>query len=177
MCSESCQPVTILLAGPLRQKTHSSLTCPGWKRKSDTGLKMSSFFLFLRFFFWCGPFFFFKSLLNLLQYRFCFMFCFFWPWGMWDVAPQQRIQPASPALKGKVFTTRDRQGSPCLHFKMWNVGVNLVENSWRTLSTVARKMSTEVLPETLGDSGLQGKETWFGCKMLLNVKEKCFGVT
>ena len=57
------------------------------------------------------------------------------------------------------------------------MGVNLIENSCRTLSTVARKMSTEVLPETLEDSGLQGKETWFGCKILLNVKEKYFGVT
>ena len=28
--------------------------------------------------------FFFKSLLNLLQYYFCFVFCFFWPQGMWD---------------------------------------------------------------------------------------------
>ena len=27
---------------------------------------------------------FFKSLLNLLQYCFCFMFLVFWPQGMWD---------------------------------------------------------------------------------------------
>ena len=32
-------------------------------------------------FFWRAPFFF-KSLLNLLQYCFCFMFWFFWPRGM-----------------------------------------------------------------------------------------------
>ena len=41
------------------------------------------------FFFWCGPFL--KSLLNLLQYCFCFMFCgFFWPRGMWDLSSPTR---------------------------------------------------------------------------------------
>ena len=31
-----------------------------------------------------------KSLLNLLQFCFCFMFCFFWPGGMWDLSSLTR---------------------------------------------------------------------------------------
>jgi len=55
------------------------------------------------FFFWCGQFL--KSLLNLLQYCFCFMFCFFWPQCMWDLGSQPGIEPTSPVVEGEVLTT------------------------------------------------------------------------
>ena len=45
---------------------------------------LDNFFLFF-FSFWCGPFL--KSLLNLLQYCFCFMFWFFGSKESWDQGP------------------------------------------------------------------------------------------
>ena len=63
----------------------------------------------LRFFFFDVDHFFFKYLLNLLQYCFYFMFCFvFWPQGMWD--PRPRMEPRPPALEGKP-SSLDHQGS------------------------------------------------------------------
>ena len=61
------------------------------------------FWGFFKRFFWCGPFL--KSLLNLSQYCFCFMF---WPFGRKPcgiLAPWPGIEPAPPALEGKVSTT------------------------------------------------------------------------
>ena len=55
------------------------------------------------FFFWCGPFL--KSLLNLLQYCFCFMLWIFGPEACEILAPWPRIEPALPALEGEVLTT------------------------------------------------------------------------
>ena len=55
------------------------------------------------FFFWCGPFF--KSLLNLLQYCFCFMFRFFGHEACGILAPRPGIKPTPPALEGEVLTT------------------------------------------------------------------------
>ena len=43
-------------------------------------------------------FFFFKSLLNLLQYCFCFMFWFFWPRGMWDLSSPNRDWTRTPCI-------------------------------------------------------------------------------
>ena len=60
-------------------------------------------FLPICLFFWCGPFL--KSLLNLLQYCFCFMFWFFGREGCGILAPRQGIEPIPPALKGEVLTT------------------------------------------------------------------------
>ena len=58
---------------------------------NDTWSPLPLFVLFSFFFkelvfFWCGLFL--KSLLNLLHYCFCFMFCFvfFSPWGVWDLS-------------------------------------------------------------------------------------------
>ena len=72
------------------------------------------FFLidFCHFFFkifWCGQFL--KSLLNLLQYCFCFIFWFFDLEAYWILAPQPRIEPVPPALEGEVLTL-DHQRSP-----------------------------------------------------------------
>ena len=64
-----------------------------------------SLFLSFFFFFGCGPFL--KSLLNLLQYCFCYVLCFgfFGCEACGILAPQPGIEPASPALEGEVLTT------------------------------------------------------------------------
>ena len=59
-------------------------------------------FFFLEIFFLCGPFL--KSLLNLLQYCFCFMFCFFGREADGILAPRPGIEPAPLALEGEVLT-------------------------------------------------------------------------
>ena len=65
---------------------------------------MFTFYFFLRFFFvWCGPFL--KSLLNLLQYCFCFMFLVFGHKACGILAPRPGIEPTPPALDGEVLTT------------------------------------------------------------------------
>ena len=64
------------------------------------------FFFFLVcffFFFWCGIFL--RFLLNLLQYCFCFMFWFFYYNACVNLAPWPGIEPAPPALEGKILTT------------------------------------------------------------------------
>ena len=62
------------------------------------------FFFFLRFF-WCGSFL--KSLMNLLQYYFCFMFrfCVHEAYRILVPLPGIGIEPESPALEGEVLTT------------------------------------------------------------------------
>ena len=57
----------------------------------------------------------FKSLLNLLQYCFCFMFCFFDHKMCGIVAPRPGTEPSPSALEGKILTPR-LQGSPCVVF-------------------------------------------------------------
>ena len=54
----------------------------------------------LFFFLLYGPFL--KSLLNLLQYRFCFMFWFFGPKACEILAPQPGTEPAPPPWKGNL---------------------------------------------------------------------------
>ena len=49
--------------------------------------------------------FFLKSLLNLLQYCFCFVFWFFGHQACGILAPRPGIKPASPALEGEVLNT------------------------------------------------------------------------
>ena len=46
--------------------------------------------VFFPLIFWCRSFL--KSLLNLLQYCFCFMFWGCWPWGMWVLSSLTRDQ-------------------------------------------------------------------------------------
>ena len=46
-----------------------------------------------------------KSLLNMLQYCFCFMFWFFGPEACGILAPQPGIELVPPALEGEVLTT------------------------------------------------------------------------
>ena len=62
------------------------------------GFLFSSVVINVSFPFWCFFFFFhglplspfLKSLLNLLQYSFCFMFSFFRSWGIWDLGSPSR---------------------------------------------------------------------------------------
>jgi len=56
------------------------------------------------FMFQCYSFFF-KSLLNLLQYCFYFMFCFLSTGGIWNFSSSTRDRTCIPALEGKVLTT------------------------------------------------------------------------
>ena len=67
-------------------------------------------------------FFFKKSLLNLLQYCFCFIFCFFGLQASGILVPQQGIEPAPPALEGEVLTPGPPGKSPsrCSFFLLWN---------------------------------------------------------
>ena len=62
------------------------------------------FFQDFFFFFWWGQFK--KSWLNLLQYWFCFMFCFafFWPWGIWDLSLPIRDWTHTTGPPGKPLT-------------------------------------------------------------------------
>ena len=55
------------------------------------------------------------SLLNLLQYCFCFMFLFFGPEACGILAPQPGIQPPPPALEGEVLTA----GPPRKSLQLW----------------------------------------------------------
>ena len=72
--------------------------------------------LLFYFIFWCGPSL--KSLLNMLQYCFCFMFLVFWPQRMWNLS----------------FPTRDRTCTPCIgrwslnHWTAREVPVCLINN-------------------------------------------------
>ena len=47
----------------------------------------------------------FKSLLNLLPYCFCFMFCLSDHKACGILAPQSRLEPTSPPLEGQVLIT------------------------------------------------------------------------
>lgn len=68
--------------------------------------------LFLKdFFFWYGPFL--KSLLNLLQYYFCFMFWYFGLEAHGILTSWLGIEPTHPALEGEALTTRPPRKSPC----------------------------------------------------------------
>ena len=75
-------------------------------------LFLHTFFFFFKEFSGCGPFL--KSLLNFLQYCFCFMFCFFGHEACGVLAPQPGIEPSPPALESKVLTTGWPEKS--LHF-------------------------------------------------------------
>ena len=75
---------------------------------------------FFKKFFWCRPFFFFKSLLNLLQYFFCFMLRFFGPKACGILAPWPGIEPVPPSLEGGVLTTGPPGKSQISLFSGWS---------------------------------------------------------
>ena len=90
----------------LHLKFNSSLSC-----LSIVGVLL----LFLDFL--CGLFL--KSLLNLLQYCFCFYFVF-WPQSLWNLSSQPGIEPVLPALEGKVLTAGPPAKSPASCFNTEN---------------------------------------------------------
>ena len=67
---------------------------------------------FFKIFFLHGPFL--KSLLNLLHYCFCFMFCFFGHKACRILAPKQGSNPYAPALEGEVLTIGPPGKSPSM---------------------------------------------------------------
>ena len=78
-------------------------------------------FIYLKFFF------FFKSLLNLLQHRFCFMFWFFSHKACGISAPQPEIKLRPPALEGEVLTIGPPGKSwEQLDFKVLNTFLTIV---------------------------------------------------
>ena len=72
---------------------------------------VSSLFLLRFFSFDVDLFVFLKSLLNLLQYCFCFMLCLFGRKACGLLAPQPGVEPAPPHWKAKCKPL-DHQGSP-----------------------------------------------------------------
>ena len=77
---------------------------------------MRTFQFFLRFFFSCGPFL--KSILNLLQYCYCFMFWSFWPWGTWHLSSLTRDQTHNPCTGRQSlnhWTTREVPVGLCFY--------------------------------------------------------------
>ena len=70
---------------------------------------------FFKDFFWCWLFL--KSLLNLLQYCFCFLFWFFGRKACGILAPRPGIEPSPPPLEGEVLTAGPPGKSPlCDYF-------------------------------------------------------------
>ena len=67
------------------------------------------------FFFLCGPFF--KSLLTLSPYCFCFMFRYFGHKACGISTPQPGTEPIPPALEGKVSTTGPLGKTPSIYFQ------------------------------------------------------------
>ena len=62
----------------------------------------AKFFFFKNFLMWAI---FKKSVLNLLQYCFCFVLIFFGCEAYGILAPSPGIEPSAPALEGKILTT------------------------------------------------------------------------
>ena len=73
--------------------------------------------------------------MNLLQYCFCFMFQFFWPWGRWKfLALWLRIEFTPTVLEGKVLTTGPPWKSPCLLCNYCLLGHSLFPLIWRAFT-------------------------------------------
>ena len=88
--------------------------------------------IYLRFFFFkCGWFL--KSLLNLLQYCFCFRFWFFSCKACENLSSSPGIKPAPPALEGEILTTGPLEKSlfSCILMDIWwllSVLINFTES-------------------------------------------------
>ena len=80
----------------------------------DCHISRKIYFFFFFKVFWYGPFL--KSLLNLLQYCFCFMFCFFGPKACGILAAHPGIELSPRAWEGEVLTTRWPGKSPVYFF-------------------------------------------------------------
>ena len=86
-------------------------------------LSLSLYFIFYKIFLWMWTIFLFlflpflKSLLNLWQHCFCFVFWFFGHKAYRILAPWPGVEPTPPALKGKVLTTGP-PGKSCLSLSL-----------------------------------------------------------
>ena len=86
----------------------SILVSSVYAQQWDCRVEWQFYFQFFLRFFWCGLFL--KSLSNLLQYCFCFMFWVFWPWGMWNLDSPTRDWTRTPCIgRGGLshWTTRE----------------------------------------------------------------------
>ena len=77
--------------------------CSTLQRGWAYSLPLPPIFFLIWIFFWWRPFL--KSLLNLLQYCFCFIYIFFGHKTCEILTPQPRVEDAPPILKGKILTT------------------------------------------------------------------------
>ena len=81
---------------------------------------LAGFFKVFFFFFGCGPFL--KSLLNLLQHRFCFMLYVFWPWGTWNLSsPTSDQAPTSCTERQSINRRPIREVPRWLLLFMWRM--------------------------------------------------------
>lgn len=62
-----------------------------------------------------------KSLLNLLQYCFCFYTLFFWLWGMWDPSSLTRDQTSTPWVGRQSLSLWTTREGPPQHFKYFTL--------------------------------------------------------
>ena len=91
----------------------SFLSCATFYQQESSAAILRPIILFFFFNFLCGPFL--KSLLNLLQYCFYFMFWLFGHQACGILAPRPGIEPSPPALEGEVLTTGPPGKSPASH--------------------------------------------------------------
>ena len=87
---------------PYEPKT-SFVSSTTFRTQHKTTWAINSSLNFLKIFFWCGPFL--KSLLNLLEYCFCFMFWFSNRKAYGILAPWPGIEPTPLASEDEVLTT------------------------------------------------------------------------
>ena len=107
-------------------KLHENRSSSVWKLILCISI---SLFFFFKVFFFNGPFL--KSLLNLLQYCFCFIFC---PRTMWDLNSPPGMEPSPPVLEGEVLTTGPPGKSPlCISSSgYWFIPFNILNNKQAT---------------------------------------------
>ena len=105
---------------------------------------------------------FFKSLLNSLQYHFCFMFWFFGCKVCGILTSQPGIHPAPPALEGDVLTTGPAPPRKVPNFisllgkyiyrernsQMISVQLNEFSHSWNQAPDQEKTLSHRLLPRT-----------------------------
>ena len=67
----------------------------------------------------------------MLQYCFCFTFCFFWPWGMWDVSSPVRGQTRAPCVGRPSHNPGPPGKSRFFPFLLWQTPLTLTNATER----------------------------------------------